>query len=285
MAGRQIGMRVAFVAVASAGVMAAVLLVRSIGPEPAALAFQWPSLPGRHPLPAPGEKDTYALSLNGVSAGTLETRFARAREGDGQYLEFQYTVTPSGAIQLVWEFRLTGRTLVDPRTLRARSASFTSHNGPREKTTTVRFDDDANVATISTSKPDSDTVKQKQVPTTSSLDVPAALLLLRTMDRTTEPATYHVLGGDTLYEWQVSYLRPERIAVPAGVFSADEVVVKVRKMDLKSGPAPTPEDKVQTVQVWLARGTGVPVRVTADLSLGTFQADLEKSGAPAPSAP
>jgi hypothetical protein len=285
MAGRQIGMRVVFVAVASAGVVAAALLLHSSGPRPAALAPPWPSVPGRHPLPAPGEKDTYALTLNGITAGTLETRFARVTEGDAQYLEFQYTVTPSGALQLVWEFKLTGSTLVDPRTLRARSASFTSHSGSRERTTAVRFDDVADVATISTSKPDSNNVKEKQVPITSSLDVPAALLLLRTMARTTPPATYQVLGGDTLYEWQVRRLGPERITVPAGAFGTDQVEVKVRKLDLKSGPAATPEEKVQTVQVWLARGSGVPVRVTAELSLGTFQADLQQSGAPAPRAP
>ena len=89
-----------------------------------------------------------------------------------------------------------------------------------------------------------------------------------------------MLAGDNLYEWQVSYVRRERILVPAGAFNTDVLLVKIRKLDPEAGYEAASTDKVQTVQFWLARGTGQPVRATADLSLGTFQADLTSASTP-----
>jgi hypothetical protein len=275
---RQMALRIALVLAVFAGAMAAALLVRSGPTDPRAATPSAPMPSGRRPFPLPGEKDRYTLSMDGVAAGMLETSFATVTEEGRDYLQFQYTVVPTGALQVVWHYKLTGRTLMDPHTLRARSGRISSRSGDHDKITTVRFEAGSPTADVEVSKPYKDSVKHKQVPAADDLDVPAALVLLRTADWTAQPATFRVLNGDSLYQWQVSYVRSEPLKVAAGEFETDALLVTARELELQPGKGPAPKDKSQTVRVWLARDTGVPVRVTAELSLGTFQADLTGDG-------
>jgi hypothetical protein len=226
-------------------------------------------------LPAAGESHRYRLCLNDMAAGELTTSLATVTKGGRDSLEFSYTLVPTGTLQYLWHYKLTGSTLMDPRTLRARSGSFTSRSGDHDKTVSVVFGPSADTATVTVSKPYKQSVKRKQVPIGSSLDSPAALLLLRTADWTGQPARFHVLNGEDLYQWTVHYEGQEQIKVPAGDFEADALAVETCEMNLKATGGPAPKDESKTVRVWLDHATGIPVRIQADMSLGTFQADLE----------
>ena len=273
---RQIWVRAAVVLAVLGAVTAAALLLRPgagrKGPDASA-----PLPSGHHPFPAPGETSRYTLSLNDMAAGELQTSFARAAEDGRQGLEFRYSLAPTGALQYIWHYKLTGSTLMDPRTLRARSGTFTSDSNGKDKVVTVRFEPADDRAQVEVSKPYKDSRKQKQVPVAAPLDVPAALVLLRTADWTPQPATFPVLNGDDLYRWRVSYLRRETIKVPAGEFDADALQVATHEMEVKAGQVPVPKaDKEEhTANVWLARDSGMLVCVQAELTLGTFRAELE----------
>jgi len=268
--------RTAVVLIVFGAVTAAALLLHTGGgaDSPA------PSVPlpsDRHPFPAPGETDRYTLSLNDVAAGELKTSFVRAVEDGRQGLQFRYTLAPTGALQYVWQYKLTGSTMMDPHTLRARSSTFTSHSGEKDKIVTVRFEPADGRADVEISKPYKKSLKRKQFPIAVPLDPAAALVLLRTADWTPQPATFLVLNGDDLYRWQVRYLRRETVKVPAGEFDTDAIEVATHEMQVKAGKAPAPkEDKEErTVSVWVDRKGGLLVRVQAELTLGTFQAELE----------
>jgi hypothetical protein len=270
---RQMWTRAALVLVAFGAIASAALLLHPPAPAPPAnLLAPLPS--SRRHTPAPGETESYSLSLNGVTAGALQTAFARVVEDGRENLEFQYSLEPTGALQAVWAYKLTGRTLMDPQTLRARSGRTTSRSGDHEKITTVRFEPAAGVAAVEVSKPYKKGLKRTQIPIAAALDLPAALVLLRTADWTRGPAAFYVLNGDALYRWNVSYVRRQSIVVPAGQFDTDALLVDAHEMDVQEGKNPVPKEKGQTVRVWVARDTGVLVRVEAALSLGTFQADL-----------
>ncbi len=272
---RQMWSRAVAVLVIFAGVTAAAILLQ---PGTGSGAFRSAPLPsGKHPFPAPGETDHYTLSLNDVAAGELTTSFQNSTEDGRESLKFEYTIVPTGSVRFVWDYKLTGYTLMDPRTLRARSDSVTSHSEDKEKIVSVRFDPDAGRADVTIHKVRKNVIKHKQIPIPVPLDASAALVLLRTADWTPEPTTFLVLNGDDLYRWRVLYRRSEKVKVPAGEFDTDVLQIAAHQMEVKPGKPPVPrEDKAErTALIWLDHKTGRMIRVQAEMTLGTFRAELE----------
>jgi len=264
------GMRVALVLALVAGLLLTGLLLRT-GPRQGA----------SRALPSPSRRADstalYTISLNGIPAGTLSTRISQVVEEGRPCLVFEYELAPAASIRRLWDYQLTGRTLIDPESLHARSASINRRSGDNEKTTLVRFEPEAGTALVEVRKSGKDSARHKQIPMDTPLDTPAALMLLGAAHWSPEPTSLRVLNGDDLYEWRVSYLKQERVAVPAGEFQSDVLKVEATKLDVESGPEPVRKGKAQSVLIWLERKTGRPVRATCELSLGTFQVDLVQS--------
>ncbi len=266
---------VAVLVIFAAVTAAALLLHPGAGAGGSSPSAPLPS--GNRPFPTPGETDQYTLSLNDVAAGELKTTFLRSTEDGRESLKFEYTLAPTGSLRFIWDYKLTGYALMDPRTLRARSDSVTSRSDGKDKIVSVRFDPDAGRADVEIRKPDKKSLKRKQIPIPVPLDAPAALVLLRTADWTPEPTTFLVLNGDDLYRWRVLYLRSEKVKVPAGEFDADVLQIGAQQMEVKPDKPIVPkEDKVErTARIWLDRKTGRLVRVQAEMTLGTFRAELQ----------
>ncbi len=274
-----LGQKAAFWAGALVGIAVA-LLIMSLVPEPRPPVGRARSgpVPPSHALPiAPGQRLRYVIGWEKVPAGTVIISQRISRKGGGRRLEVHYQARTSRAVDAIWRFRAAGMTIIDPETRLPLSVALVTREGEEEKHRTIVFNHAAGRATIKEFEVGEGERESWTVPIDSTMDVASALLLL---GRAGKARSLRLLAGDELYEVSVRPAGQERLEVPAGTFPARKWLVDVRSVPAEDEFSPP---VTYSGRAWVARDSGLPLRLEADVLLGRITIRLaarEPEGAP-----
>jgi len=261
----------------------AFLFARAVRREsaPANTGDAWTRPKPARPVAFPdGEALLYEFGLNGVAAATLRVCTTLGTDAGAAVLTVTYDIRSSPAIETLWQYSATGRSLIDERTLLPVRSERSSESGEKQKSVSVVFDRPAGMARIERRRSAQGRVKKREKPCAGLDDMASALLLLRSIDMDAGGgARLLVLSGEDVYEVLATPAGEEEISVAAGVFQARAVDMALREV---VEPDESDEPKSRQARIWLARDRGVPVRLASEVLLGEVYAELQEVGPAAP---
>lgn len=255
------------------------------GPPPAAQGGPHLTTPMERWPFRPGEKAVFELSVGNLPAATCTVRTRMAELNGRPCLEVAYDVRSSEIVNAFRKFTLTGRTLMDPRTLQPLWVEKVSLKPDKEKRTFIEFDRQAKVAHIRKvkKKEGRETRDKEDVPFETGMDVLATLMRLRVnAGGSSEPVSLRVMKGDEFYEMVVEPAPTEPQTVGAGTFDALCLTIKSRELADEPGESPGPW---RTTRLWLSRDSRVPLKFDASFLLTSAVAELtsyQEGGEPWP---
>ena len=261
-------------AVAAALILAAVQLrCRSTPFQPQVAAPV--AAPARVRLPfEPPETLTYEFGWNGLPAATLRITTRREGEGPDAPLVVEYEGRSLPAVRAVWKMDATGRTVVDPATLRPLSAVASSRSPSKEKSYETRFDWEAGSAEVKKRKTRDGKTKEKTVQLKAGLDMPTALLALRAAS---DGQNLRVISGTKAYQIVVTDRGKETVKMPDGPQEALHYELSIRKLP-KEGEEPEAESLFRSFHVWLKPEGRVPLKLETQVLVGHIFAELVRTG-------
>jgi len=215
----------------------------------------------------PGEELRFQLGLNGVNAAELQIGLQEATENGQRLLAVTYDFHTIPAIDRIWSYHLSGRTLMDPHTLLPVQSERTVTKNDREKHYATRFDRASGMAAVRTWRSDKPEHKVKEIACGGAVDAASAFLLLRTVPfQPGQRFRLVVLDGDDLGEILIAPREPT---------SADPDVVEIALTVRAIEAAETDEDKApRHFRVWMDRRSRVPLRIESDMFLGSIYGEL-----------
>ncbi len=267
----------------AAGVLAAVIGAAAVLTRP----FPFPS--GRAGGAAPpvllprlqqllderGEELEYRIDINGVPAGSLRSVVRSDQREGGRCLVFDYTIQSGAALDRIWPFGASGRTVMNPLTFLPQTSESTTRSGDREKKVTTTFDRQSGIATVTAWDSDDDETKRKEVRFDLGLDVPAAFLFMRVSKMPLgSPRKLTVLKGDDRYEATFTAVGTGTATLEAGTFAAIEVDVSIRKLEDEAGQEEASAKGRRNARVWLSEELRVPLRFECAILAGRIEAEL-----------
>jgi len=228
-----------------------------------------PSLPrAALPFDLPEELH-YEFGWNGIPAATL--RISTRAETAGAGLVVEYEVRSLPALESLWSLEATGRTLLDPATLRPQSAVSRKRSGDRDKTCETAFDWQAGLAQVTIRKVRDGETKHKTASLEVGLDMPSAFVALRAAGA---GQSVRVISGDSAY--QVVLLDRGRgpLELSGETVEALHYEVGIRELDGEGDGQAGGEPKSKSAHVWLTPGMRTPLRLEAPVDVGHVYAAL-----------
>ncbi len=218
----------------------------------------------------PGERLAYAFDWNGIPGARAQMGLKEQVKDGIRWLLLQYEGQTADEIAWAWRYRVSGEAYLDPQTLLPAVSIVTSTKGDRTKRSTTRFDRAAAMAETVTEKLYRNTRSTERQPFRHGLDLPTALLFLRTLElRLGQSLVMEVLHRDGAYAVTLTPRGTETVQVKAGRFEA--IVVDVRARSLG---ADEPWPQYQAVRIWISARGRVPLKMEALVPVGRVRAEL-----------
>ena len=232
-------------------------------------------LPTRRPFRV-GEELVYEFGWQGVQAAEFRMNLREEEKDGARYLVVNYEGHTLEEIALVWNYRLSGKTHLDPRTLLPSLSVSTSTKNEQTKRFTTTFDRSAGVAHTVTEKLYENERKERQTPFLLGLDLPGALLFIRALELPMgKPTVIEVVHSKRTYAVGFTPIRREKVDVKAGTFDALVVDVRVRVLGGTEEERAEEEDKFRKLRVWLSDDDmRLPVKMESEVFVGSVRAEL-----------
>ncbi len=147
----------------------------------------------------------------------------------------------------------------------------------------TRYDWGSGLATSTITKTRHEKTSEKEVRIKPSLDIPSLFLMMRAQDLpVSETRTVKVLNGDTAYEVTLTPVGKEQIKVAAGTFEASRFDVGIREVPKDEPSDETRPVRYRSVHIWVAETSRMPLKLEAQISVGSVYAELVryKAGTP-----
>ena len=220
-----------------------------------------------------GERLTYAFDWNGIPGARAWMGLKEEVKDGARWIVLEYEGRTAVEIAWAWDYRVSGTAYLDPQTLLPAVSTVTSTKKGKTKRSTTRFDRSAGVAETVTEKLYRGTSSTERVPFRQGLDLPTALLLMRTLElRAGESVTVEVLQSDKAYAVTLTAGAVETVSVRAGSFEAVPVDVRVEAQG-SSGQGEA-RSEYRAVRVWLSAQGHVPLKMEAQVTVGRVRAEL-----------
>jgi hypothetical protein len=223
----------------------------------------------------PGEELDYEFGWSDVPAARLHVVLKEAEQSGRRVLTLEYSVQSASAIEVIWNYRVSGKTSMDAATLLPTFAERTSQKDDRDEGNSVRFNRAQGTAVVSKWKQSPEKAKHKLVACEDAVDPASAFLLVRTAPLAAgRTGVIRVLSGEDLYEITATPGERGRVESPAGSFDAVRIDLTLRKLPSPGAEEPASESALRTARVWLAEDSRIPVRLESDVAMGKLYAEL-----------
>ncbi len=224
-----------------------------------------------------GERAQYEIALEELRFGYAHIRLHMEEQHGRRWLAAEFEGGTTEAVELLASYSVQGKTWIDPLTMLPARSERTVRKKTKAKRIVTTFDHAAGVATTTVQKLYKGRRRRThEIPLTTGLDMPGAMLYARTIDLPMgETTSLAVIERDDVYRVDITAVGREAVTVQAGAFRTRVLELAMSKVDATAGEGDGEKDAPRLARLWITDDARrLPVKLESGFILGTVRAEL-----------